>query len=79
LKECKNTNNFSLLIDEVNEIVVRNKKVVGVRTTKNGLLTSNYVIITSGTYMKSIVHIGLNSKPSGPVYDDIKGKKEETV
>jgi tRNA uridine 5-carboxymethylaminomethyl modification enzyme len=79
LNECRKTKNLTLLIDEVEDITMKNSKVCGVRTRENGLINTNFVVVTSGTYMRSIVHIGLNSKPSGPVFDNIVGKKQETI
>jgi tRNA U34 5-carboxymethylaminomethyl modifying enzyme MnmG/GidA len=41
------------------EIKTKNKNVIGVKTKKNGFIKTNYVSITSGTYMNSLTHVGL--------------------
>lgn len=57
--------NIDLLIDEVTNINVVDNKIISIDTpTKN--IACKYVIITTGTYLKSITHKGSDSKSEGP-------------
>ncbi len=58
--------NIDLIIDEATKIVTNNNKVVGVETTNHGILECTYVIVTTGTYLKSITFRGDDKKDEGP-------------
>jgi len=66
LKEIKKNKDLDLLIDEVEEIVTKNNVIVGVKTKSKGLINTKKVVITTGTYMKALTHVGLQHWESGP-------------
>lgn len=78
LKEIKKNKFIDLIIDEVKELIIEKNNVIGVKTEKN-IYYSKKTIITSGTYMNSLIHIGLNNKTSGPVFDYEEKNKINTV
>ena len=49
----------------VSEIMVRNGRARGVRTLDGGELDAQAVIITPGTFLNGMIHIGLKSYPAG--------------
>jgi len=57
--------NLEVLEDEVIEVHVRNKIAKGVVTKKNLLLKSKVVILTPGTFLDGVIHIGLKHSRGG--------------
>ena len=51
--------------DTVEEIVVKNEKVVGVKTNMGTIINGKSVIITSGTFMNGIMYVGKFRKKGG--------------
>ena len=49
----------------VSEVIVRNGKAKGVRTLDGTELDSRAVILTPGTFLNGLIHIGLRSYPAG--------------
>jgi tRNA uridine 5-carboxymethylaminomethyl modification enzyme len=47
-------------------LIIKNKKVLGVNCVKHKQIKSKKVIITSGTYLNAITHIGNIDKKEGP-------------
>lgn len=66
LEEIKKNKNIDLIIDEVISLDIKNNKIVGVVTKKNKLINSNYVVITTGTYLKSLTYKGKEPIDEGP-------------
>lgn len=50
--------NISLWQDMVKEIVVRQNKVVGVKTMIGGEINARAIIITGGTFLNGVIHVG---------------------
>ena len=57
---------IDLIEDEVKEIDIVNQKVNGVKTINNNYFESNYLIITTGTFLDSSIHIGHKVFKKGP-------------
>lgn len=55
--------------DLVEEIEVADNKVVGVRTKLGGLIYGKTVILTSGTFMNGLIHVGKNKIQGGRAAD----------
>jgi tRNA uridine 5-carboxymethylaminomethyl modification enzyme len=55
-----------LLIDEVVELIIENNVIIGVKTKNNNDFFAKCVIVTAGTYMNSLTHIGHTKYESGP-------------
>ncbi|GHU31632.1 tRNA uridine 5-carboxymethylaminomethyl modification enzyme MnmG [Bacilli bacterium] len=66
MKEIKKTKNLELVIDEVKSLLIKDKKIIGVTTSKHHDILAKKVIITAGTYMNAITHIGDEIKQEGP-------------
>lgn len=60
-----NTENLSILMDEVVDIIVDNDTVRGVTTRSAGDILSKAVILTNGTFLNGTIHIGLNHYSGG--------------
>ena len=52
------TPNVDFYQDSVNELIIKNGKVCGVKTSLGHLIESDAVVITSGTFLNGIMHIG---------------------
>ncbi|MBN3040223.1 MAG: tRNA uridine-5-carboxymethylaminomethyl(34) synthesis enzyme MnmG [Candidatus Omnitrophica bacterium] len=57
--------NISILQAEASELIIKNNKVKGIRTNFSHEFLSSSVIICAGTFLKSKIHIGLNSFAGG--------------
>ena len=66
LKEIKKYSNITLIEDEVVSLIIKKNKVFGVNLKKNNSLKGDAVILTTGTYMESIVHQGQKQEKEGP-------------
>jgi tRNA uridine 5-carboxymethylaminomethyl modification enzyme len=49
----------------VEEVIVQNYRVVGVRTREGIEFAGRAVVITAGTFMRGLIHVGMNSYPGG--------------
>lgn len=54
----ENTTNVDFWQDTVKSILVKNEKIVGVRTNMGHEITSKAVILTNGTFLNGLIHIG---------------------
>lgn len=57
-KKIESTPNIYLFQDEVKSLYIKGSKLSGVITVRNNVYESKAVIITSGTFLKGIIHIG---------------------
>jgi len=53
----------------VERILVRDGKVAGIETNIGEIFESRAVIITTGTFLRGLIHIGLNNFPGGRAGD----------
>ncbi|MDR2461729.1 MAG: tRNA uridine-5-carboxymethylaminomethyl(34) synthesis enzyme MnmG, partial [Mycoplasmataceae bacterium] len=67
LDKIKKNKKINLILDEAVDLIIDNNKICGIKLRKYGNITASKVIITSGVYMNSKTHIGLNSKNEGPM------------
>lgn len=68
-KVCHNTPNLYLYQDEVSELIVENDEVVGVKTRLGEEFLGKKTILTVGTFMKGLVHIGENTYEAGRAWE----------
>ena len=66
LKYLTNFSNLSILEDAVLKITIKNNKVVGVLCKEKGEIEAKVVIVTTGTYMSSLIYKGDSKTSSGP-------------
>ncbi len=62
---CLNTPNLSLKQEIVDEIIVKNGKVAGVITNLKNHYHAKKIIITTGTFMKGVIHVGEFKQKAG--------------
>lgn len=62
----ENTENLYLKQGEVVEVLAENGVVTGVKTRLGAVYTAKAVIISTGTYLKGLIHVGGTSYESGP-------------
>ena len=60
-----NTSNLELVQEMVESLVIENKTVKGIKTDLGNEYSAKKVIITSGTFLNGIIHIGEVQKPAG--------------
>ena len=69
-KVCHNTPNLEVYQDEVSSLLVNDKnEVYGVKTKLTEQFTSKKVIITTGTFMRGLIHIGENRYDAGRAWE----------
>ena len=66
LKTLKNTINLDIKETIVDDLIVENNKVVGVKLEDKKEIKSKIVILTTGTYLKADVLVGSKRTSSGP-------------
>ncbi len=68
---CLNTPNLEVYQDEVSELIINNEelKVEGVKTKLGEVFHSKKVILTTGTFMQGLIHIGENKYPAGRAWE----------
>jgi len=64
-KILESKKNISLFQGYVRRVVVENEKAVGVILDSGCVIRANAVILANGTFLNGVIHIGLNSFPSG--------------
>lgn len=57
-KIMQETANITIIEAMVDEIIVENQQVQGIRTADGTVLYSNQVVITAGTFLNGLIHIG---------------------
>lgn len=66
LEELEKHQNITIIEAKVDEILVEDKKIIGVRLENNEVINSSIAIITTGTYMDSYILRGKEKTSSGP-------------
>jgi tRNA uridine 5-carboxymethylaminomethyl modification enzyme len=61
----ENTPNLHIWQDQVRNIIVENGEVTGVKTCWNVTLSAKSVVITAGTFLNGLMHVGHNQWPGG--------------
>jgi tRNA uridine 5-carboxymethylaminomethyl modification enzyme len=64
-KRLENTPNLSVFQAIVTDLLVKKNRVRGVRTLDGIMMTAGAVIVTPGTFLNGLIHIGLHSYPAG--------------
>jgi len=57
--------NLTVLEDIVFRIITENRQVVGVETASHGSISCKTVIVTAGTFLNGLIHIGMEHFPGG--------------
>ncbi len=72
-------NNLDIKQETVDEIVVENKKVVGLRTNVGNEYRCDSVVVTTGTFMKGKIFIGLNQYSAGRAWEPPSMKLSDSL
>lgn len=67
LKVIEQQEGLDVLEDEVRSLVVEGGVCRGVRTSSGKEISSDSVVLTTGTFMNGIIHIGLEHTPGGRI------------
>ena len=66
LKTLQQTENLEIKEAMVEKLLVEDNKVVGVELSNGEQINSDAVILTTGTYLRSVILVGDNKTPGGP-------------
>ncbi|MEA1914072.1 MAG: tRNA uridine-5-carboxymethylaminomethyl(34) synthesis enzyme MnmG [Campylobacterota bacterium] len=66
---CHSTANLEIYQDEVSSLLLHDHTVSGVVTNLGEEFLSKKVILTTGTFMKGLIHIGDNQYPAGRAWE----------
>jgi len=61
------TANLSVIEGEADELIISNGRVAGVRLGKGRELSAGAVVITTGTFLRGLIHLGEKNWPAGRV------------
>jgi tRNA uridine 5-carboxymethylaminomethyl modification enzyme len=70
------TENLDVKQATVSDIIVDNGTVIGVETDMGVKIAARAVVITSGTFLRGLLHVGETSKPGGRMADNSSGLSE---
>jgi len=65
LKRLRNIRKLEIIIGAVNNVIIKNNKILGVCLENDRFIFSKAVILTTGTFLNGIIHIGLKNFGSG--------------
>ncbi|MCI0500542.1 MAG: tRNA uridine-5-carboxymethylaminomethyl(34) synthesis enzyme MnmG [Epsilonproteobacteria bacterium] len=67
---CLNTQNLTVYQDEVSSLILNDSgEVCGVNTKLGEVFTSKKVVLTTGTFMRGLIHIGENQYSAGRAWE----------
>jgi tRNA uridine 5-carboxymethylaminomethyl modification enzyme len=66
---CLNTVNLEVYQDEVSSLIEKNNIITGVNTKLGEKFFASKVILTTGTFMKGLIHIGKNTYKAGRAWE----------
>jgi tRNA uridine 5-carboxymethylaminomethyl modification enzyme len=62
--------NITIIYNKVETILVENKKIIGLRTIDNQSFFASAVIVTSGTFLNGLIHMGLTQQEGGRLAEE---------
>lgn len=68
-KETRNQENLTVVVGEVIDFVMDGSRVAGVKLGDGSEVPAHSVILTSGTFLRGVIHIGDISRPGGRMGD----------
>ncbi|KRR23236.1 tRNA uridine-5-carboxymethylaminomethyl(34) synthesis enzyme MnmG [Bradyrhizobium retamae] len=63
----RETANLSVIEGEADELIVSNGRVAGIRLVEGRQLSAGAVVITTGTFLRGLIHLGEKNWPAGRV------------
>ena len=73
------TNNLTVLEDKVIGLSVVNDQIEGLITARKGRIAGKAVVLTPGTFLKGLIHIGKQAKPGGRLDEDSADELGQTL
>jgi len=67
IKTVSNTNNLNIWQDTVKELVIENGVVVGLKSVLGVTFKAKSVVLTAGTFLSGLLHIGKNQQVGGRI------------
>lgn len=64
-KKVMNMDNLSVRVGMAKELLQENGKITGIVTTKGERYNSTAVVLSTGTFLNGLIHIGLDKTPAG--------------
>ena len=74
LKLLENNKNIDIVEEIVEDLIIENKKIKGVKLSTGKQIECDAVILTTGTYMKSDILVGEKRTSSGPISNPTENK-----
>lgn len=78
-KTLENTSNLTLWQDQADSLLVENNTVVGVHTLWNHVFKAKCVVLTAGTFLNGLMHIGHNKVPGGRISEPACHKLSDSI
>jgi tRNA uridine 5-carboxymethylaminomethyl modification enzyme len=63
----RETENLSVIEGEADELLVSGGRITGIRLANGGELSAGAVVITTGTFLRGLIHLGEKNWPAGRV------------
>ena len=79
LSEITNTENLTVIEGEATDFVMEGNSVRGVVLADGEQISSSAVVLTTGTFLRGVIHIGDVSRPGGRMGDDPSVKMAERI
>ena len=79
LNEIEKQENLSIVEGEVTDFIMEGRKIKGVQLADGSELSCEAVVLTTGTFLRGVIHIGDVSKPSGRMGDKPSIKLAERI
>ncbi|WP_370273160.1 FAD-dependent oxidoreductase, partial [Pseudooceanicola nitratireducens] len=69
LRELEATQNLTIVEGEVVDLILQSRAIAGVVLADGAELSASAVVLTTGTFLRGVIHIGDVSKPGGRMGD----------
>ncbi len=79
LNEIEKQENLSIVEGEVTDFIMEGRKIKGVQLADGSELSCEAVVLTTGTFLRGVIHIGDVSKPGGRMGDKPSIKLAERI
>lgn len=77
--EIANANNLSVVVGEATDLLMDGNRVTGIVLSDGSELRSRSVILTTGTFLRGVIHIGDVSRPGGRMGENPAVKMAERL
>ncbi len=74
----ENQPGLDIVEEEVDELLIDGQTVKGVRTASGTEIQTNTIVITTGTFLNGLMHVGLKNQPAGRVGEKPSTKLSES-